>query len=514
MENYSPQTPGKSRRSHCPSEYESAGEGDISDNSLYFSIIDDGNMSMNMSMNKENATNGGRRSVVDLNASAGYRGSKTVTPLLRKVLIDPSNKTPRNKNNKRVSFSQSPKPNPMPEISGKMAKMQLKESNEMGKSLINKSAERKRIPLTPGKLLKNRLLDQIAETIDNDTSSETALTVDNVSKYSNGQHHTDASVQDTEVKMENGDSHFALNSTASTDDIEKDQMHNTIIENVNQDGDQTLITSDNVASEEPNAMDIMSNEKKSINEQSKPAMEKSPIMESVVSKSIVVPVNLAESVTVAMSSEKKDRKKSSIRSSIAPPNTPNKSTAVSVEDILNKVNSTAGTVGTKNAAKLNRAQLASESRKSILPVAKKPSRPTVYKRRSGTFETRKVDRRATMARMSMVKSVTSRKSVMPSTSKPVVDKPVASKPIPSKPGKSMNESIEKKNGMKLNGKSFLVETLKKVSNPTTQISKPSTTVGPTAQVDNVALPGQCQCFKYIVLISKFSFYNPQPHVSH
>lgn len=446
MESYSPQTPGKSRHSYCPSEYESAGEGDISDNSLYYSIIDDGNMSMNMSMNKENATNGNRRSLADLNASAGYRGSKTATPLLRKVLIDPSNKTPRNKNNKRVSFSQSPKPNPIPEISGKMAKMQLKQSNDMVQSSMIRSAERKRVPLTPGKALKNRSLDQIAETIDNDTSSEAALTVDNVSKHSSERHHID-------MQMENGDSHFSLNSTASTDDIEKDQMHNTIIENINQDGDQTLITMDIAAiiPEEPIAMDIMSNGKKSIDdEQSKPVIdnEKCPIMEPVVPEPIAEPksngnVNLAESVTVAMSSGKRDKKRSLIPSSVPPPNTPNKSMAVSAADIFNKINSAAGTSGTKNAAKLNRAQLANETRKSILPVANKPARPTVYKRRSGTFETRKVDRRATMARMSMVKSVASRKSVMPSTSKPVVDKPVGKKPIAPTPGKSISQSIEK-----------------------------------------------------------------------
>lgn len=448
MENYSPQTPGKSRRSYCPSEYESAGEGDdISDNSLYYSIIDDGNMSMNMSMNKENATNGIRRSVADLNASACYRGSRIATPLLRKVLIDPSNKTPRNKNNKRVSFSQSPKVNPMPELSSKIAKMQLKESNEMVQSSINASAERKRVPLTPGKALKNRSLDQISETIGNGTSSDAALTVDNVSKHSREQYRTDASVQDTKTKMENDDSPFTLNTTAGTDDIEKDQMHNTIIENVNQDGDQTLTTL-NIAAiipEEPIAMDIVSNEKKSIDVQSKGVINKdqSPIVESTVPEPIVEPksvvkVNLAESVTVAMSSGKKDRKKSLIHSWVAPPNTPNKSTAVSAADILNKVNSAVGTVGTKNAAKLNRAQLASETRKSVLPVDKKPSRQTVYKRRSGTFETRKVVHRATMARMSMVKSVVSRKSVMPSTSKTVVDKPVATKPIAPKPGMSMS----------------------------------------------------------------------------
>lgn len=438
MDNYSPQTPSKSRRSYCPSEYESAGEGDISDNSLYYSIIDDGNMSMNMSMNKENATNGSRRSVADLNASAGYRTSKIATPLLRKVLIDPSNKTPRNKNNKRVSFSQSPKPNPMPDISGKMAKMQLNESKEMVKSSIIGITARKRVQLTPGKSLQNRSLDKITETMVNDTSSETALTVDNVLKHSTEQHHTDASVQETEIKMDNGDSHFALNSTASTDDIEKDQMQNTIIENVNQDGDQTLITSDIAATDEPITIEIVSNEKKSVNctSQSTSAMDKnqSPIMKS---KS-VAQVNLAESVTIAMSSEKKNRKKSLIHSSVAPPNTPNKSTAVSVADVLNKVNPATFTGGTKNVAKMNRAQLAGETRKSILPVAKKPARPTVYRRRSGTFETRKVERRATMARMSTVKSVAVRKSVMPLTSKPVVDKPAATKPIAPKPGKSMS----------------------------------------------------------------------------
>lgn len=109
----SPITPKK--RYSCASEYATPKEADESDSSLYYSFSmseDDGLTS------KENSANGGQWTV----SHSASRIPKAKTPLLRKVLQP--NYTPRNQNNKRVSFSYASKVNPTPEISVKVPKIE------------------------------------------------------------------------------------------------------------------------------------------------------------------------------------------------------------------------------------------------------------------------------------------------------------------------------------------------------------------------------------------------------
>lgn len=93
------QTPSKARRS-CHSDYETAGEDDDSDSSLYYSMTD---MERTLE-NKENSLNKGSNSAKRL-----PKGGSAGTPLLRKTLqknlVDvQASMTPRQKANKQVSF--------------------------------------------------------------------------------------------------------------------------------------------------------------------------------------------------------------------------------------------------------------------------------------------------------------------------------------------------------------------------------------------------------------------------
>lgn len=377
MDNCSPMTPGKARRSFCPSEYDTAGEEDSPDNSLYFSIIEEGNVSMN----KENTSNGGPWLVTDLSASAGKRTIKGATPLLRKILQNQPNITPRNKHNKRVSFSQSPKPVAVPPMVEKLAKLQLSETEQAIQSETN-SVGKKRIHLTPGKALRNRSLVNVSEMIDPKALPSAALTVGNVIQHSMEQKNESTPVD------EMNDAPF--DSTASTDDIEKDQMHCTIIEYQSNDIDRTLVTT-NVPEEAIN--------------QAEGTIDQ--IMVSIPLKSIIAPVTdqaeLAKSAVALLGS---GRKKKLAESTIVPPNTPNKSEPSKTADVIlsNVAKNSPAPNNTKNAVRLSRARLANDTRKSILPVARQASRQTMVKRRSGTFETRKIDRRGTVARMSMART--------------------------------------------------------------------------------------------------------------
>lgn len=58
----------------------------------------------------------------------------------------------------------------------------------------------------------------------------------------------------------------------------------------------------------------------------------------------------------------------------------------------------------KNTTKIGRQQLASDSRKSIVPPKKPTTRATTYKRRSSTYEPRKVNPRASLAVLKNVAS--------------------------------------------------------------------------------------------------------------
>lgn len=57
---------------------------------------------------------------------------------------------------------------------------------------------------------------------------------------------------------------------------------------------------------------------------------------------------------------------------------------------------------TRNVTKIDRRRTVKDNRKSILPVAKKPTRATTYKRRSSTYEPRKIDPRKSLGVLKQV----------------------------------------------------------------------------------------------------------------
>ena len=125
MENFdkvdtSPATPKK--RYSCTSEYGTPKESDDSDSSLYYSFIESlENCIDDDVVNKENSANGPLWTITDtLNSPTISRVPKAKTPLLRKILQ--MNHTPRNKHNKRVSFSHLSKPSPTSTATLKVSK--------------------------------------------------------------------------------------------------------------------------------------------------------------------------------------------------------------------------------------------------------------------------------------------------------------------------------------------------------------------------------------------------------
>lgn len=252
-------TPSNKRYSSA-SEYGTPGavDDDSTDNSLYFSFSDN-------QPNKENSINGGHWSTTDLTPSSSHV-TKAKTPLLRKVLQ--SNFTPRNANNKRVSFSHLPKPEQ--EKNDKIAKTAQSVTNSFDLEPIRES-----------------LVATVAterEKIDEDGADQDA-----------------------------------------NDLIDDDEAHNnTIIEN---------------------------------------------------------PVSVKHSSGVlAKSSEQLESNA---------PHLKNTSVKNSKSDIKPEI-TVLSKVPTRNVTKMDRKRLVEENRKSILPVAKKPTRATTYKRRSSTYEPSKL----------------------------------------------------------------------------------------------------------------------------
>lgn len=114
-------TPSNTKRYSSSSEYATPGGVDESENSLYFSFCDNPT-----EREKENATQEDQWAITDLapSPSTSSHVFRAKTPLLRKVLQ--SNFTPRNGNNKRVSFSHVPKGSP---IAGHADKILKSDSN-------------------------------------------------------------------------------------------------------------------------------------------------------------------------------------------------------------------------------------------------------------------------------------------------------------------------------------------------------------------------------------------------
>lgn len=284
-------TPSNKRYSSS-SEYATPGMVDDSENSLYFSFTGDDNLP-----NKENAINGDSWSMTDVipSPSPSQFVSKAKTPLLRKVLQ--SNFTPRNKSNKRVSFSHLPKQSPVEATGGKIAKTVQTYEHRLGLNSNNAFD-----------------LEPIKESLPNPT-----IALDQKS-FSDNSTEQDANSDTADVA---------------------DDLDNTIIENpslMKHNTDLLAKTSESNASgmievKKPNNMNDTPNEN---------PKHGSKMVHKILSEAATKPHQ------------------------------------------------------TRNVTKIDRRQLVKESRKSMLPVTKKSARFTTYKRRSSTYEPRKINPRKSL----------------------------------------------------------------------------------------------------------------------
>lgn len=315
----SPNTP---KKYSCTSEYATPKGSDDSDNSLYYSFTLSEDDSM---ISKENSINGGQWTVS--NSPSASRIPRTKTPLLRKVLQ--SNFTPRNKNNKRVSFSNVSKPEPMPALAGKIPKFQS--ASEM-------------IPQMNSYPSSTYDLKPIEENLPPISSEKTS------SKPAEQNDIDDASVNDS--------------ASDATDDLESD-LHDTIIENPS----SAAFNATNGNSELPLPIEP-SHEPIKVDATDDSPQTSNPSEDNVSSN---------EATSSA-----------ALKSTISNENSSNTKT---IGDILREKVKPA--TQTRNSAKVNRQRLANESRKTVLPGAK--TRATTYKRRSSTYEPRKVDPRKSLS---------------------------------------------------------------------------------------------------------------------
>lgn len=324
----SPATPKK--RYSCASEYATPKESDDSDSSLlYYSFVEEN------AFNKENSVNGGTWTVSDSSSPIAPRVSKAKTPLLRKVLQ--SNHTPRNKNNKRVSFSHLSKPSPTPTVTVKIAKTEESEGEKVSD--------------------RNVIFDlkPIGESLPN---------ISNVNQFQQKNEEKTENVVDTNTIDE------SLSSDV-TDDLEN-ELHNTIIENPPFAANSTL-TSSNEEHDTPAASVVI-------------PQQDIKASESNETHSLQLMNDLLPKTNPQLSKEK------------------TVTSTRSIEELLREARKNVPQNQTRNAAKTNRQNLANDTRKSILPIAKKSTRATTYKRRSSTYEPRKVDPRKSLGVLKQIAS--------------------------------------------------------------------------------------------------------------
>lgn len=281
----SPVTPKK--RYSCNSEYATPKDSDDSDSSLYYSFVlsEDDN-----AMYKENSVNGSfNSSVAQLKAKTPLLKAKT--PLLKKVLQ--TMHTPRNINNKRVSFSHLPKPSP-----------------------------------ATVKIVKTTDSDIEAPKIDTNFTFNLKLIEESLPIFSNE--------QPILKKIEEEHQHNYFHDSSIIEDLDN-ELQNTIIEN-------TIKTPSSVSN--------------------------STLTSS--SEAPALPVSNPQLI-----------------------NTGAKATITrTVEELLREAHKNES--HTRNAAKMNRQRLAKDSRKSVLPTAKKLTR------RSSTYEPRKIDPRKSLGVLKQV----------------------------------------------------------------------------------------------------------------
>lgn len=352
------------------SEYDSA--VDDSDSSLYYSMAEDSDGAPD----KENS----RDWTVTENAPPPFemRSAKKATPLLRKIL-QPS-ATPRNKNNKRVSFSDSPKPMPGGEQIGKRhPKTPRRGKPNAGDGPAN----------IDGEVANCQEKFAALMTIDESAAPENA--VETTTEIEVAEPATKPDTQPIEA-VANGciDSDMPANqlfdcfgsnsdgaSDGGLDDRDHSMLENTIIEKSVRLSDSSL--------------------------QGTPTNEKAltPIVETPDqvggNASEATPTNAAAPGKI------KEHIKSAITSVVASL-TP--SNAKPASAILEEFKRRSTHIPTNNPTRQARTQLANESRKSIAPKAS--SRQTSFRRRSSTYEPRKVDARKTINVLKKVRKTLSK----------------------------------------------------------------------------------------------------------
>lgn len=309
MENFDKMDTPKKRYS-CTSEYATPKGSDDSDCSLYYSFIeslenciDDDDV-----VNKENSVGGSLWTITDtLDSPTIPRVPKVKTPLLRKILQ--TNHTPRNKNNKRVSFSHLSKPSPTPTTTLK----------------VSKAKDSDTINLHSGENLPI-------------TSNEKQIEQKNERKSEN-------------VEERNAKNDESVSSDV-TDDLEN-ELHNTIIENLKSPAaNETLV----------------------LNSEEHVTSTQGPY----VSQTCTMPIIL-ETIKSSESNEMHSSSNQLINdlTTVASVRT--------IEQIIEEAR--------KN---ISQTRNANDNRKSILPITKKATRATTYKRRSSTYEPRIVDSRKSL----------------------------------------------------------------------------------------------------------------------
>lgn len=335
MDDTTPKATRYNTRSSIMSEYESAAED--SDSSMYFSMVEDSDSSTG----KENAKGSDNKSL-----KLEMRSAKKATPLLRKVL----NPTPRNKHNKRVSFSESPKPMPSGE---KLSKI---------------------FPTTPRHSLKNldfqSNIDVDSEVIKCQEKLATLMTIEEASGQENFCEATNAIKVDklTAILETKSEAHLSHEKAEGAE-------HDTMPSN------QLL---DCFATVSDGASDGGSDDR-----------EHSMLEDTIIEKfcdqnNAEIPHVPANELQIVPGKVKGQMFKSAITSVISSL-TPNKikSASAVIEECKNRI----AAIPTKNPTESARSKLLIANRKSMLPNAR---RQTSVRRRSSTYEPRKVDARKTI----------------------------------------------------------------------------------------------------------------------
>lgn len=456
-----------STRNSILSEYESAMED--SDSSLYYSMTEDSDSS---NTDKENAntdwTVTEQKSIV-----REPRSTKKATPLLRKVLQTNQNPTPRNKHNKRVSFSDSPKPMPTCERVGKVhpkTPRRCKQTDIQGIIKLDENDEvvecqeqfATLMTIEESTVQENTIIETITNEIKVVTLDAAPDVVDLTNETivdSNTNENiacTMPSYQIPECAASNSDAA----SDVGSDDRDHSIMENTIIEK----------TVDPIAMEpEP-----------------QPQTEPEPVQPMQPQKTIT-------NDPIPLPIKAKAPLKPAMKSGIAV-HTPNK--AKSASEIIEEFKKRAANMQTNNATKIARSKLASDTRKSVVP---KTSRQTSFRRRSSTYEPRKVDARKTI---NVLKKV--RKSMV---------KPISGKLL------LLSESlVGVRIGQNTNCMSCFTEEVKKEEQATTDAAHPSTS---KESGSNMEPPKEQQqpakgthfFLLFLIVISKKSKFNSKNTIS-